>query len=86
MGKFIDLTGQRFGRLKVKEFSHKNKWGSPYWICLCDCGNTRVIRGSSLRNEHTQSCGCINTRNIIHGQSGSLTYTSREGMITRCYT
>ena len=36
MGKFINLTGQRFGRLTaVKRVGTKN--GSPLWECICDC-------------------------------------------------
>ena len=27
------------------------------WLCMCDCGNQCVIRGSYLRNGHTKTCG-----------------------------
>ena len=62
MGKRIDLTGQRFGRLVViskdEEVSKQKK--VAYWNCICDCGNiTKPIRGDSLRNGNTQSCGCL---------------------------
>jgi len=28
------------------------------WFCQCDCGNTAVVRGTSLRYGSTKSCGC----------------------------
>ena len=39
MGKFIDLTGQKFGRLIVIERDNNtNKKRGTFWICKCDCG------------------------------------------------
>ena len=62
MGRFIDLTGQRFGRLKVVKRSddYRSPTGrpDPQWECSCDCGNKLIVRGCHLRNGHTQSCGC----------------------------
>ena len=59
----IDLTGQRFGKLVVisKNKSEKTPNGSTaiFWNCKCDCGNSCIIRGSSLKTKSTQSCGCI---------------------------
>lgn len=54
MSKKIDLTGQHFGRLTVLNYV-----GNRKWECKCDCGNTKIIRGDSLRNGYTNSCGCI---------------------------
>ena len=56
--KFTDLTGQKFNRLKVIEYSHTNKHGA-YWKCLCDCGKEIIVLGSYLRNGDTKSCGCL---------------------------
>lgn len=56
MGKRIDLTGQKFGRLTVLEYSHFNH--SACWKCLCDCGNIKTVRSDSLRNYTTTTCGC----------------------------
>lgn len=58
-----DLTGQIFGRLTVLERSEapervKDKH-QTYWKCKCQCGNTTIVRRSSLVNGYTQSCGCI---------------------------
>lgn len=58
MPKVIDLTGQYFGRLEVIRYDHTEKSGK-YWLCHCECGNTKVIKGSLLQNGHTRSCGCL---------------------------
>ncbi len=60
IGKVQDLTGQRFNHLialfPVKEVD-KNTKRPTAWLCLCDCGNLTVTRASSLKNNHTKSCG-----------------------------
>ena len=58
MGKFIDLTGQKFGRLTVIKRA-ENKGRQVSWLCKCECGNEKVIVGSSLKNGATTSCGCL---------------------------
>lgn len=57
----IDMTGQRIGKLVVKERDYSKKAQAAYWICQCDCGNIVSIRGSNLRDKRhpTQSCGCL---------------------------
>lgn len=60
MSKLIDLTGMRFGRLTVIERAVSTKKSNASWLCKCDCGNTRVVHGHSLRSGHTVSCGCYN--------------------------
>lgn len=58
MGAFIDLTGKQFGRLIVKQKLDKQgkEW---YWLCECECGNTKEVRGVSLREGKVKSCGCL---------------------------
>jgi len=59
-----DLTNQRFGKLIAIKISHIfNK--KIYWECLCDCGNYKNIRGSSLCKGITKSCGCLLSENKI---------------------
>lgn len=62
MGKFIDLTGQRFGRWTAVERAedHFTKSGIriTMWNCVCDCGNKRSVTANSLRKGKTTSCGC----------------------------
>lgn len=50
--------GDVFGRLTVLEEGKNDSHG--YWyVCRCECGNTKEIRGSHLRSGVTQSCGCL---------------------------
>lgn len=64
MSKFQDLTGNTYGRLSVVSHSHTRRWETSkqtdqYWVCLCDCGESTVVRGSSLKSGYTKSCGCL---------------------------
>jgi hypothetical protein len=59
MGKIIDLTGKKFGKLTVLKMSNIRKNNHIHWDCLCDCGATTLVGGQKLRNGHTTSCGCM---------------------------
>lgn len=61
MAHVKDLSGQKFGSLEVLDkfetrLSGKRK--KAYWLCKCVCGEEKFIRGSSLVNGCTTSCGC----------------------------
>ena len=59
----IDLTNKQFGKLKVIKIISTKKMPSGstkiYWLCECDCGNTCIVEGNSLRTGNTKSCGCV---------------------------
>lgn len=59
-----DLTGQRFGKLVVRQRSNKkSSSGQYYWFCDCDCGTkNKEISGHNLVTRGTESCGCIRSR------------------------
>ncbi|WP_017570153.1 hypothetical protein [Nocardiopsis halotolerans] len=57
MGKKIDLTGNRYGRLLVVEEAGRAKDGKVTWRCECQCGRETVVRGDKLRNGSVRSCG-----------------------------
>lgn len=85
MGKFIDLTGQRFGKLVVLERAKGNS-KQINWLCKCDCGRTTVVQGSNLKNGHIRSCGClISESNTKHGQWNTRLYRIYHAMKQRCY-
>ena len=47
MGKFVDLTGQRFGNLTVIERRGSDKYKNALWLCKCDCGNEVLIKSNN---------------------------------------
>ena len=55
----IDITGLRFGKLVVLSEAGRTNDKKVSWLCQCDCGNTKIISGSSLRQGLTRSCGCV---------------------------
>lgn len=59
IGKFQDLTGQRFGKLEVIERA-ENKNGKVMWLCKCDCGNYHTTITNRLKAGLCISCGCLN--------------------------
>lgn len=70
MGKFIDMTGQRFGSLIVlnRDSDHIQPNGvkTVMWRCKCDCGKETIVAGIRLRKGKTQSCGCYHNRCIAN--------------------
>lgn len=54
-----DLTGQRFGKLVALSWFKKEGDSDIWWHCQCDCGNIYDVRGYSLVNGDTMSCGCL---------------------------
>lgn len=74
-GKLKDLTGQRFGKLVVKEryVPPDEKYKYTYWICECDCGNTtNPIIATNLTRGMTVSCGCYHKQRQIEGNQKDL--------------
>lgn len=93
MGKFVDITGKKFGMLTVIKRDGVNKGGTVIWLCKCDCGNKTSVYGSHLRNGHTISCGCYNReqnqkavsqRAGTHYMSNKRPYNIWAGIIKRC--
>ena len=83
----IDLTGQKFGRLTVRERSEKK--GKIFWVCDCDCGTKGVIKSTDyLRHEANVSCGCVRQERIrrkdLTGQKfGRLTVIGKSDKRTK---
>lgn len=90
----LNLVGKRFGRLTVIAFAGTIKQQS-IWLCRCDCGREKVIRGRALQNGGTKSCGCLhsevaaawarNRDHSTHGLSRTRIYNIWRGMMHRCY-
>lgn len=57
MGKFKDLTNQKFGELTVleKDVKLSKEKKKTYWKCKCSCGREKSIRSDGLKK--IQTCG-----------------------------
>lgn len=82
MGKFIDLTNQRFGKLVVmyrdNDIICNNGNRRVIWRCKCDCGNEISTRRDALVSGRTKSCGMCN--NDLKGKVfGRLTAIEKIG-------
>lgn len=57
MAKLIDLTGRKFGKLKVLSRAG-TKICEATWFCECECGERTIVTSSDLRKGKVKSCGC----------------------------
>lgn len=93
MAHVINLAGQRFGKLTAHSYAHvalSTGRRMPAWLCICDCGNEKVIQGHHLRGGKSTSCGCYAPvataeRNTTHGSSKTPRYLVWKAMINRCH-
>jgi hypothetical protein len=65
MGKFIDLSGQVFGRWTVTDQHKRGKVGHTYWLCYCSCGKEKWIAAPHLKSGLSLSCGCYSTELLV---------------------
>ncbi len=85
----IDLTGKRFGMLKVIERNgSESSRGNSLWLCQCDCGGISTVRSSFLRKGVTKSCGCFRNKRLLKPESAFNTLLSiyKKDAIRRGYT
>lgn len=78
-----DITAYRFGRLSVLSDCGRDKHQNLQWLCICDCGESKVVTGTNLRRKLIVSCGCFRKEksketlrklNTTHGQSYTKEY------------
>lgn len=92
MPKYLDITGQEFGRLEVIEFAGYNKHWAVTWKCRCECGNETIVRSDHLRYGKISSCGCLKAEesakrgraNSKHGMWNTRLYHCWQHMKQRC--
>jgi len=80
----LQLKDQTFGYWKVEDRGGK----AGYWRCRCKCGNVQEVRGSSLTQGTSESCGCPKRK---HGYSSKNStpvqkhiYSCWRSMKARC--
>lgn len=56
---FVDVTGQRFGRLTaLRPTENRDGSGNRMWKCRCDCGKEVEVSYNDIAHGHQKSCGC----------------------------
>jgi hypothetical protein len=81
------MVGGWVGRLMVRAISRADgKWVAD---CLCNCGNSAVVRVDHLQSGATGSCGCLrdemkSQRTRTHGDSKSNLYNRYRSIVQRC--
>lgn len=92
------MIGKKIGRWTVTAaaaayIQPSNGKARKRWLCLCECGNERVVHEQSLTGGGSQSCGCLSkemtaARRRKHGHTTgrkpSPTYRSWSEMLARC--
>jgi len=90
-----NIVGKKNNRWTVKSFAGMRGHAS-LWLCECDCGNTKILVGSSLRPGGTGSCGCLRrevtrkrnlTNNPViktHGMTGTPEWSAYKDARHRC--
>lgn len=97
-----DLTGVRFSRLEVIEETDAlpgrarmgvrgpmRRTPERRWICRCDCGAVKTVRGSCLRKGTVLSCGCLRNERVrlsvaTHGMANSPEWLAHRNARGRC--
>lgn len=92
-----NIIGHKFSRLTVTKFAGQDKHHNSKWVCICSCGNTKIVTGNSLKTGGVKSCGCLfkeylekqrkimTTFNLTHGLSKTSEYRAWQNMKDRCY-
>jgi len=75
----MSLTGKRSGKLVALRPAGKSEGGDSLWLCQCDCGKTKVIRGHNLST----------TRRTPHGpgrigEQAALDWREASNLPKRC--
>lgn len=89
---YIDITGQKFGRLTVVRMAGYDNRNATTWECTCECGKIVTTRGDRIREGRARSCGCLHKervaetghQNKTHGLCGSSLYRIWTLIIQRC--
>lgn len=97
MPAFMDISGQRFGRLIALSQAPAVR-GKIKWQVRCDCGAEKIVDGGHMRRGKIVSCGCYLHEITVekaprylrkgaptkHGMKGAKVYNVWKTMRQRC--
>lgn len=71
------MIGRRYGKLTVEAEASRHVYPNgktaKRYLCVCDCGNKKVINSTSLYSGGAKTCGCRNAVKMIGARFGKLT-------------
>jgi hypothetical protein len=71
MGKFIDMTGKKYGKITINRYFETRK-NRTFWECTCDCGKNFITNSVDIRNGKVKSCGCLKINNLAGKKFGKI--------------
>jgi len=90
---FKDLAGkviERWTVLKrVDDAISSSGRKERQWLCICECGNTAIVRGANLKSGNSKSCGCLCRERLgdskrKHGAANTPEHTAWKMLKQRC--
>lgn len=84
-------VGKKYGKFTVLSLDRKSN-NHKWYLCRCDCGNTKTVRLDAIKSGKTISCGCVRKqtagryehKNQKHGLRNTKTYSEWNSMKQRC--
>lgn len=74
--------GRRFGRLVVQA-EEGSKGGKTEYLCQCDCGKFKKVRGTKLTQGRETSCGCGKADPVVRQAARFQTAPERRSEIAK---
>lgn len=78
MSRFKDRTNDKYGRLTVISHAGKDHRGKHLWLCLCECGNEKIVVSDNLSSGKSNSCGCLKAEMLSRKGNQYGIYEDRE--------
>lgn len=81
------MEGLKFNKLTVVAREGSTKSKHILWRCVCECGKERVVKGTSLRTNEVQNCGCTPREIKIEVRKfpNYAEYRTWQGIKDRCF-
>jgi 5-methylcytosine-specific restriction endonuclease McrA len=76
-----NIVGNIYGKLTVIRQAKKPQEISKhgiYWFCICECGNSCIIKHNLLVKGYTKSCGCLVPDKVPYRAVLSSVVTARK--------
>lgn len=82
--KTKNLSGMKFGKWTVikgaPDVVYESGQIQKQWLCECECGTRRVVRGANLKSGKTKSCGCAKQDDLTGKRFGKLEVLGLSGL------